>query len=308
MGAPWCTSSVCRNMRLRTKSMYCSIRMMSVAIRCSVSATLGGRFDTSMSPKSASAEILESVPSRGFGKLVEIEGLVDLLEMIVEEVRVGLVPERIELLPERHAVGTGGGRALRQEVEQPAGLLHLGDGARERRGVIDHHVADHPADVPAGKRVVAHVRDAVRREIVPADREDPFPHGGRHPRIDAVANDVVELAPRRVDVGDVVLAQLDVGKAEGPDLSLALLDLARRKIDADEAGIRQLQRHRDQVVAAGAAEFQHATGVDVGRLQSEKPGECREAVRVRLRKRLVDVRHFVVAGLGGVGHGSVFLA
>ena len=169
--------------------------------------------------------------------------------------------------------------------------------------MIDHHVADHAAHVPARKRVVADVRNAVRREVVPADREDVLPHRRRHPRIDAVADDVVERAPRRVDVGDVELAQLDVGEAAAlVTCPLALLDLARRQIDADEARIRQLHRHRDQVVAAGAAQFQHAAGVDVGRLQAEEPGERREAIRMRLRKRLVDVGHFVVAG--GSGRGS----
>ena len=98
-----------------------------------------------------------------------------------------------------------------------------------------------------------------------------------------------------------------LGRRSAGDRPLALLDLARRQIDPDEAGVRQLDRHRDQVVAAGAAQFQHAAGVDVGRLQAEEPGKRREAIRVRLRKCLVDVRHFVVAGGNGLGHGSGFL-
>jgi hypothetical protein len=56
MGAPSCTSRVWRKVRLRTKSMYCSMRTMSVAIRRNVSATCGGKFETSMPLKSASAK------------------------------------------------------------------------------------------------------------------------------------------------------------------------------------------------------------------------------------------------------------
>jgi len=123
-----------------------------------------------------------------------------------------------------------------------------------------------------------------------------------------VTDDEVEHPPRRIDVGDVELAQFDIGETQGPNLTLALADLACREIDAYEAGLRQFQRHRDEVVAAGAAQFQHATGTDVGRLQAEQPGQCGETIRMRLRKGAVDVGQFVVGGLDGVGHGLGFLA
>src|SRR6185369_17348397 len=58
-----------------------------------------------------------------------------------------------------------------------------------------------------------------------------------------------------------------------------------------------------EVVAARAAELQHTARGEIRRLEAEEPAERREAIRVRLRKRLVEVRQLVVTGRrSGIGH------
>src|SRR5207248_2900811 len=115
----------------------------------------------------------------------------------------------------------------------------LADAAQGRQvlvaaDVVAHHVADQAAHVPAGERIVTDVADAVLAEAVADHLKDAGLHLLRHPRVNAVAEDVIERAVPLVDVEDAGAAQLDVFQAERRDGPAALLDLLVRVIDADE--------------------------------------------------------------------------
>jgi hypothetical protein len=63
-----------------------------------------------------------------------------------------------------------GGR--RKKIQQRARLLALLFGLVEPSGVVSHHVPHHLPHVPAGILVVAHVVDAVGRQILVGDSKD----------------------------------------------------------------------------------------------------------------------------------------
>ena len=70
-------------------------------------------------------QIFESIALRGLDELVEVDGVVDFLEMLVEQVGVGLVRIASSSCRSAMPIGAVGGRALRQEIQQSAGLLDL---------------------------------------------------------------------------------------------------------------------------------------------------------------------------------------
>ena len=67
-----------------------------------------------------------------------------------------------------------------------------------------------------------------------------------------------------------------------------------RQIDADELGVRQLRRHRQQVAASGTAEFQHAAAGYRRRVQAVQMRHHMETVGMRLRHRPAGVRQGIV--------------
>ena len=159
------------------------------------------------------AEVLEFFFGGAGDELVEVEGFVELFEMLVEEVGVGGALEEGEFLAKEDGVGGfGDGDGLGEEGEKGAGGLDAVVGVFEVLGVVPEHFADGGAGVPAGVGVVGDVGDAVGREIVFADVEDFGLHFGGHPGVDAVGEDVVELAEVGGEVEDGFVVEVDVGE------------------------------------------------------------------------------------------------
>lgn len=205
----------------------------------------------------------------------------------MKQVRIGRVANHVELRSERHAIRKCRRHALRQEIDECGGLLDLRGWRLELAGMVDPHVANHAADMPPGKRVVADVGDSVRDKAIAANREDLFPDGRRHPRVDAVADDVIEHAERGVHVGDVMDEKLDIGQPEGLGHLPAPLDLTSGKVDADETCVGHRQRYRNEVIALGTAELHHVATLEHRRIHSEQPRKTGQPVRMTLRKCLV---------------------
>ncbi len=184
--------------------------------------------------------------------------------------------------------------ALQKEGEQPARGADFLCWIGEAFGVIPEHFADGGAGVPAGEAVVGDVCDAVGREVAVDDVENFLLHERRNPGIDAVGEDVIELAEIIVDVGDGEVAEIDVGDFQRFDDGFAVCDLARGKIDADELRLRRGECHGNDVAAAGAAEFQDAAVVWVARRHAEESGDGGEAIGARLREGADRVGDLVV--------------
>ena len=77
-----------------------------------------------------------------------------------------------------------------------------------------------------------------------------------------MADDVVELAELRADVGDAHAVDLDVVEAEPFDPRLAVGDLALADVDADELRLGEESGVGNEVAARGAAELEHPRGLD----------------------------------------------
>ena len=127
------------------------------------------------------------------------------------------------------------------------------------------------------------------REYTLASGEDRLLHVGRHPAVNAVADDVVEPPHGEIHAPNVLIDELDVVHAEFPYPQTSVLDLRGRQIDSHRPRPGIGRREREQVARGCTTDLQHARGGHFRRLQSEDPSEGRKVSRRRLRvgKRLV---------------------
>lgn len=88
-------------------------------------------------------------------------------------------------------------------------------------------VAHHLRDFPTGISVVADIRYAGRRQILAADSHEPLANLRGNPTVDAVRDDVVELAEIRGDVCQAHGEQLDIAQPEPLDDLAAFRHLCR---------------------------------------------------------------------------------
>ncbi len=204
--------------------------------------------------------------------------------------------EELGIHLEKTAVGAVLGRdRIGQKVKQRPGLrdalLRLG----HLPGMVEHHVAGDVEHVPAGIGVVAHVGHAIWGQVLPADGKDLVAHAVGDPGIDAVRDDVVELAQAGVHVHDVQVPERDVVQPQRRHCRLALGDLARGIVYAHELALRQAVGHGDEVASAGAAQLQHPAALDGRRAHPQQRPQRRQPVRMALRVRQAGIRHLIVA-------------
>ena len=181
-----------------------------------------------------------------------------------------------------------------EEFEQLAGHLHPGRGRQVARHQLVAGIAHRLVEPPAGQDVVTDVDHPVGRQVFPADPQHRFAHGFGHPAVDAVADDVVEFAEFRADVGDAHAVDLDVVEAEPFDPGLAVGDLALADVDADELRLREEGGMGNEVAARGAAELEHPRGLDRRRFEPEQLRERGQPRGVRLGERVGAVGQIVV--------------
>ena len=115
-----------------------------------------------------------------------------------------------------------------------------------------------------------------------------------------MAGDVIELSQGRGHVEYAELLELIILQANGLDPINPLIDLDLGQIDADELVAGNLIRHRDQVTARRAADFQYAAFARGGETKAQQMADDREPIRVGLGTRIGFVGDFFVSGLEGV--------
>jgi hypothetical protein len=97
------------------------------------------------------------------------------------------------------------------------------------------------------------------REYTLASGEDRLLHVGRHPAVNAVADDVVELPQRgEIHAPNVLIDELDVVHAEFPYPQTSVLDLRGRQIDSHRPRPGIGRREREQVARGCTTDLQHA--------------------------------------------------
>src|SRR5206468_2239509 len=111
--------------------------------------------------------------------------------------------------------------------------------------------------------VVTDVCDPLRVQHLPADSQDAFSDGSRHPGVKAVGDNVIE-APESAGSGitNVHRVQTDISQTQLRHGRLAGGKGTLGQIKPDEFAVRQMERHRNKVTAHAAPEFQDARTID----------------------------------------------
>ena len=111
-----------------------------------------------------------------------------------------------------------------------------------------------------------------------------------------MGHDVVELSETGVDIHDVAMQQLDIGQPQRGDVALAARDGYAAQIDADELAVRILKRHRQQIAADTAAEFEHAAALDRRRAHPVQRREGRKAIGMGVFVDASGIEDVVIGG------------
>ena len=104
--------------------------------------------------------------------------------------------------------------------------------------MLAQHLAQHLANVAAGIKVVADQGYARGRQPLPADCEQTVARVLRHPGINAVSNDVIELARLRAQIAQITGVDFDVAEAQGANVVASEGYRRRSQVDAQEAAAR----------------------------------------------------------------------
>ncbi len=240
------------------------------------------------------ADEIEAVIQRAGRELVEVARVVDGREIVVEQRGIGPAHQLAEFLPQADVgrligvVGVGDQRDERPRLgETPP---RIGDSV----DVEPEDLPGHAPQVTPGVGVVADERDTLRREATGDQVQHSVAHLRRHPRVDPVRNDVVELPRIGGNVAEVTLEQRDVGEPELRDELSARLDRTRGEIAAHEARRGQVRRHRDQVAAVAATQFERAAARDRRGTEPHQRRDRGEAVGVRRDGCASRIRDLVV--------------
>ena len=176
-----------------------------------------------------------------------------------------------------------------------ASLANLLPRVRQMPGADIDHLAHRENVVPARQCVVTHVGDAICREVALARRQQPVAHRAGNPRIDAVRNDVVELAKFRIEIDQVHMPELQVVQIQRRCELAGAVDLPLGEIDTHKAAARQGVGHGYEVAAPGATYLQHAAVIHSGWAQTQQrtyrghPARVRQAVaEFRVGNLVVD--------------------
>ena len=109
-----------------------------------------------------------------------------------------------------------------------------------------------------------------------------------------MGDDVVEATPGLVDFVDVALNQTEIAKREITDHLLAGRDRFGGEINSQELACGKFPRHRDEVVAVAATEFEDAAMLHGRGFETKESGQDGEAVGMRLRVRVTGIQDDIV--------------
>src|ERR1019366_4359784 len=95
-------------------------------------------------------------------------------------------------------------------------------------------------------------------------------------------------------VQDIPVFEADIGQAEGGDFLVAGANCDGGHVEAQELGGGVLERHRDEIAAVAAPQFEDSAAVNGGGVHAEEDGEGGEAVGMSLRERCVRIQNLIV--------------
>ena len=139
-------------------------------------------------------QILQAMPARVRSELVEPHGIVDRRQIVVEQGIVTVLHDVFRLF-------------VVDLREQAARFRDALRGVFDASRVVQQDLTDHLSRVAAGIDVVADERDALGRQAFAADGQQAVAHVRRNPGVEAVGEDVIELAFVRAEIAQVRRAQ-----------------------------------------------------------------------------------------------------
>jgi len=250
------------------------------------------------------AQVLQAVVPRVPDEIGEQRGFVDLLHEIVEHVNRVAPGQPRQFLAQVLCVQTGQSvDTIPENTQQVARAFEPRPRIGEVPDVEQKQVTHHPPHAPARQRVAADERHTRRREQALAQLENALAGPGRHPGIQTVGDDVVELTRVAVEILELGVHDPCIGQARGLDQGLGAHHLFPRALHTHEGCARVVVRQRQQVAPLGATEFQHPGMLRRCGLEPEQPRLHREPPGVCLRHRRRLVRHYVVGIHKLVVHG-----
>ena len=239
-------------------------------------------------------QILQLMSRRVFDELVEVNRLVGGAEIVVKETGIGVFEGSFQFLPHHAMVEVGLGFGFGEKLEQGSSLADLLFGALEVGHVIVHHAPRQVAEVVPGIGIVADVRDALFGQMRCAKAQELVADRGRHPRVKAVGDDVIEPPKIRRRLQEIELLEGNVRKSERADQFLALCDGALRQVEADKLAGGKTERHRHQVAAVAASQFEHPAALHGSRAHAKQRRQGGQPIRMGLRIEGAGIKKFVV--------------
>ena len=241
------------------------------------------------------AEVGQLVLTRLGDEILEIAGLVVLLQVLVQEVVIRHHLQQVGLGLKDLAEGAVLLGDLGDEVDDGPRLLHPFGRRGTGAGMEVHRVTDDLAHLPAGVAVVTDVGHPVLGQRLAADPQDGVPDRFRHPAIDTMAQHIIKLAILRGLVGSQIgLPQFDVLQAQGLDLGHPLLHLHLGKVQAQDFHAGVTDRKRDQIATRGAAQLQNPGDARGSGIHAEQATDERQTLRMSLNEGSGNVRDIVI--------------
>ena len=248
------------------------------------------------------AEIFQAVGFSLLDELGEVVRVADFREFVVEQVALFVAEDVRQFRLDPLAVFVLGVLCVRKKLNEG---LRLPDPLLRRRQpahMKEHHLAQHGAQMRAGQGVVADEGDAMRSQMLAAQRQHRFANLRRHPGKKSVRKDVIKFSLVGGELSDAAMHQRHILQAEFADGLLTLGNGLGGEVNADKFALRKPARHRNEIAAVAATEFQHAAAADRRGFKAEEQPDHRQPVGVGLRMRVTRIGDHVVAG-GWVGHG-----
>ena len=209
---------------------------------------------------------------------------------ILAQHRAGDIAHRLQ----HRAIAVVRARKGEQAVVRRA---HPRDRVGDAFDMMQQHVANRPAQMPAGQRVVADEGDAPVRQHPPDQPHRRRAHRIGHPGIKAVGDHIIIGARHRLGaVEQVAMLDADIGQPSRVGQPHAARHRLARQVEAVELCLGIGSRERDLADPVAAGDFQHARAGDVGRVEPVKDGDRREMVGVRRRKQGRGIGDIVIGG------------
>ncbi len=227
-------------------------------------------------------------------ELMKVHRLIHRRQIVMEQCAIGMFQQNPRVVGGRSVKRIRLRTPQRQGFQERPRMLQPLHGILKPPRMIQHHVTHQSSNMPRRMRVVADERDPVARQAPLRNLQNLFPHFRRGPPINAVRQNVIELAERLIDLQQVHAQQLDVLQPKIVNHPLSPRQRLSRQIHTRELRIRKRHRHADDVGRFASSQLQHSAGLDRRGSEPRQFRQHPQPARMSLQNRKVVVAKLVV--------------